>query len=381
MEFKRDIKKFNILIISSGFWPEISPRSFRATELAKEFALQGNDVTVITHKNKDIHDKFESENGVKIIDFGKLKLKKPNLGSGKIGYWINRIISRALSLFFEYPNIQLTYLLKKLLKKHDGYDILISIAVPYPIHWGVAWSRSEKHRIAKIWVADCGDPYMGCDTDSFKKPFYFKYVEKWFMRKTDFISIPVEKAKHGYYKEFHKKIKIIPQGFKIKERQRAKGLRKNNNVPVFGYAGSFIPNKRDPRPFLEYLSTLNKDFKFVIHTTQEDLIRKYKNILGNKLEINSIINREELIEQYSSYDFLVYIDNDSSFAVPSKIIDYAIIKRPVLNITKTVDYEIINEFINGNYSKAMKLPSLEEFKIENVCDKFTNLALERVNEI
>ena len=35
-----------ILIITQAFYPGISPRSFRATELAKELARQGDDVTV-----------------------------------------------------------------------------------------------------------------------------------------------------------------------------------------------------------------------------------------------------------------------------------------------------------------------------------------------
>ena len=41
-------KKKKILLVSNGFYPEISPRSYRATELAKEFYRQGHEVTVIT---------------------------------------------------------------------------------------------------------------------------------------------------------------------------------------------------------------------------------------------------------------------------------------------------------------------------------------------
>ena len=38
----------NVVIISSFFYPVIQPRSFRATELAKEFARKGNRVSIIT---------------------------------------------------------------------------------------------------------------------------------------------------------------------------------------------------------------------------------------------------------------------------------------------------------------------------------------------
>ena len=32
----------------------------------------------------------------------------------------------------------------KVLKQEKGYDLLISIAVPHPIHWGVAMAREKK---------------------------------------------------------------------------------------------------------------------------------------------------------------------------------------------------------------------------------------------
>ena len=46
-----DTKK-RILLVSSGFYPEISPRSFRAAELAAEFVRQGHKVAVHT-KNRE----------------------------------------------------------------------------------------------------------------------------------------------------------------------------------------------------------------------------------------------------------------------------------------------------------------------------------------
>ncbi|MCK5338692.1 MAG: hypothetical protein KAJ50_07770, partial [Bacteroidales bacterium] len=93
-------------------------------------------------------------------------------------------------MFFEYPAIEEMFKVKKILKNENGYDLLISFAVPFPVHWGTAWARTKNHEIAKVWVADCGDPYMGNTNDSFRKLFYFKYPEKWFCKKTDFITIP-----------------------------------------------------------------------------------------------------------------------------------------------------------------------------------------------
>jgi hypothetical protein len=91
---------------------------------------------------------------------------------------------------------------KKLKTENACYDLLISIAVPHTVHWGVAACRSTSHQIANTWVADCGDPYVGQENDSFKVPFYFSWVEKWFMRKADFISVPTNGAIAAYFPEF-----------------------------------------------------------------------------------------------------------------------------------------------------------------------------------
>ena len=54
----------NILVVSSGFYPQISPRSFRTTELVKELSRQGHRVTVFTYRDESVHNKFEEEYGI-----------------------------------------------------------------------------------------------------------------------------------------------------------------------------------------------------------------------------------------------------------------------------------------------------------------------------
>jgi hypothetical protein len=152
--------KIKILIVCNGFYPENSPRANRATELAKEFALQGHKVVVLTPKSSE-HAAFEKKHQIQIKDLGKLNWKVPDFGSSRAGYLLTRMGVRFLQLSVEFPGIELMFKVKKALLKENGYDLLISIAVPYPIHWGVAKVWNKNQPIAKTWVADCGDPYMG----------------------------------------------------------------------------------------------------------------------------------------------------------------------------------------------------------------------------
>ncbi len=364
--------KIKILIVSASFYPQNSPRSFRTTELAKELARQGNSVTVITPKRPEIHDLFEKNYGLVIKDLGKLKWKRVTIKGQGISLLVRRLIFRLSVLLFEYPAIELLWMVQKILKKESGYDLLISVAVPFPVHWGVAASRTERHPIAKTWVADCGDPYMGDTTDSFRKLFYFKYVEKWFCRKTDFITVPIEGAKSAYYPEFHKKIRTIPQGFQLNNLDIPE-YRKVFDYPVFAYTGGFIAGKRDPRPMLGFLSTCSRSFKFVVYTSQSDMILPFKNVLKDKLDIRDYIPREELLKILSGMDFLINFDNNTTTQLPSKLIDYSIAGRPVLNIDSGTDFSGLLEFMNGNYNRKMRLEPLDKYDIKEIAERFTNL--------
>jgi hypothetical protein len=361
-----------ILLVSNGFYPEISPRSYRATELTKEFFRQGHEVTVISKFRDHDYSDFLKEFPVTFKMWNKPVFHKVPDFKQKPFSFFSRGISRFLSLLFEYPGIEEMFLVKKMLKHENTYDLMISFAVPYPVQWGVAWSRSEKHPIAGIWVADCGDPYMGDVLDSFRKPFYFRYLEKWFCRKADFISIPVESARPGYYPEFHHKIRIIPQGFEF-DLILKQGKQHINSIPEFAYAGRFLHGIRDPGLLMQFLTKIDLPFKFYVFTDQPDLINEYREALYGRLIVSEYINRSELITRLSKMDFLINFDNNTPLNVPSKLIDYAIINRPVLNIDRNFSIEDLLAFLNKDYRKRMVLPDRQQYHIKSVSQLFLDL--------
>jgi glycosyltransferase involved in cell wall biosynthesis len=363
--------KKKILIVSHSFFPENSPRSFRTTELAKEFARRGHLVKLITHKKPE-QDELIDEFGFKIKDLGKLKWKPFTVkGSGLIRLF-RRAMVRFSGLLFEYPNIQLMGMVNDALKDESGYDLLISIAMPHPVHWGVASVRSIKHMIAKVWVADCGDPYMGGENDTFKPPFYFKYVEKWFCRKADYVSVPTEGAIQAYYPNFHSKIRVIPQGFRFEDFVSGDDLKKQQ--PNFAYAGGFIQGRRDPTEMLDYLLTLDVDFRFKIYTSSPEIVNPYAKKSNGKIIVLSNIPRTELLKELYQMDFVVNFENAGNKQTPSKLIDYAIINKPVLSIkTNGLNKKAIDEFIAGNYQQQYIINNPTQYRIENVCNQFLAL--------
>lgn len=370
-----EFRKMKILIVSRAFYPENSPRSFRATELVKEFKRQGHDVTLLTEKQDEVHVPFEKEYGVEIKNFGPLRFPEIDISRGnRISKLIKRAIRRGLLLFFEYPKIELVGKVKDALQKESGYDLLISIAVPHPVHWGVARAWRADSPIATTWVADCGDPYMGQTLDSFNKLFYFKYFEKDFCRKADYITVPIEEAKEGYYPEFREKIKVIPQGFKFDEVEINHTAYKKNSVATFAYAGSFIPGGRDPRKFLDYLIAQDKRFKFIIYTKTTGLVEPYLERAEGQIEIRDTIPRKVLLQELSKMDFLVNFENESPLMMPSKLIDYYLTGRPVLSVKSTeVNTKVTDRFLEGDYRDQYHFRNMDRYRIDNVCKQFLNL--------
>jgi hypothetical protein len=362
-----------IAIICNSFWPDVNPRSFRATELTKELARQGHKVNLYKPNVTEAQRKFADEYNFILHDLGLFKREPLINGKSKIKTQFARFFNRFAQLLFEYPDCKLFFLVKNAINKcNSKYDLCISIAVPYSIHWGTAYSIKKNHFATK-WIADCGDPFMGDESDSFRHPFYFKYIEKWFCRKVDWISVPTENSYSGYYKEFWNKIKVIPQGFNFEEVKLANQTH-NYGCPTFGYAGGVIPNYREPFDFLDYLCEISYDFKFVVYTKYPKYFQKYKAKLGNKILINDIADRLAVLYEFSTFDFVVNFDNKGDKQVPSKLIDYHIINKPILNIPfRKFDKAIFNEFIRGDYNNAFKISNPDQYKIENVSKKFLEI--------
>ncbi len=363
-----------ILIVSRSFYPLITPRSFRATELACEFSRQGHDVTVLIPVEGFDYSKFEEKNNIKIKNLGKLHPWENDVGGSGILKLVFKLIRAILILFFDYPSIHISFLVKNALKKENGYDLMISIAAPHSIHWGVAAIRSDENKIAKTWIADCGDPYMGASTSRYPKLFYFKYVEKWFNRKADFITVPVEQAKKAYYEEFRHKIWVIPQGYNYKSIKIYKG-RNKNKVPTFAYAGTFLRNVRDPKYFLEYLVETDIEYRFHVYTNKKQFIEKYRKKLGDKIVIHDKVPRESLLYELSKMDFLVNLENNSMVQKPSKVVDYSYTGRPILNIhPNKLNHNLIEQFLDKNYSGQLIVDNLEQYDISNIAKKYIKLS-------
>ncbi|MBD8490059.1 glycosyltransferase [Echinicola sp. CAU 1574] len=359
--------KKNILIATKFFYPDITPRAFRAFELAKEFSRRGHHVEVLIPERNYCYRNLESKYGFMV----KARVKPtPSLIQGNK---VKAMIRFGLEYFFLYPHILLMENFRNALEKEKGHDLLLSIAYPYPVHFGVAKAISKNRHMAKVWVADCGDPFLKNSLGRLEPPFYFRYIEEWFCGKPDYITVPVPEAKQAYPKKFENKIRVIPQGFDFDDVPQ-NHEEPQNPVPTFAYAGNLSPGLRDPRKLLEFLHRQKAAFKFIIYTKNEKFLLDYEKKLGAKLELRAFVPRNQLLSELGQMDFLVNFENGNSFQKPSKLIDYALLKRPILSLrSNDFNPQLVIDFLDGKYESQYRVENVEEYHIEKVAQQFLDL--------
>ena len=360
-----------IVLIARTIYPLLSPRAFRTTELAKQFARQGHDVVVYAVLGDYDYTLFEKKYGIKVKPI-KMRLATFNSDGNSRYNLLDRIMFHAFHWLIEYPDIEFCWKIPQILQEERNVDLLITIAVPHPIHWGTAIAkRFFKRNFPEKWISDCGDPYLGTAVGR-KHPFYFRYVEDFWGKETDFVTVPLKEACGAYRKNVQNKIRVIPQGFDFSEVELSDKI--DNEIPHFAYAGSIYKGQRDPSSFLAYLCELKQKFVFTVYTKNPQFYQCYKERLGEKLIVKTYVERRQLIYELSKQDFLINLVNPSSVQSPSKLIDYLLTKRPIVDIsTPFVEKNAVERAFHGKFDRKYESVDIQQYNIVNVADKFLSL--------
>ena len=363
-----------ILVISQHLFPIQTPRAHRTTELIKELARKGHEITVYAVLGEYDYSAFEKRHNIRVKNI-KISFQKHAYNSDGNGkrHFVDKVMGRLFGKILEFPNIEFKYSIAKIIGKEKKYDLLISVADPHHIHWGCARAKiMHPKKFPSKWIADCGDPFMNnnLDREHFKR---FEKQERLFSDLCDFITVPIEGAKEGYYEEFRKKIRVIPQGFNFNSIGKSDV---SNKVVSFAYSGVFLSKMRDPYNFLKYLSEIKNDYRFYIFTPHLELVNEFKDVLKEKMIIKKMVPRNELLVFLKDMDFLLNLENvNSSTQTPSKLIDYSIVGRPILSINpENIDTSKINEFLNKDYLRKYVVDNLDQYHISNVAASFIELS-------
>lgn len=377
-----DSKK--ILMVSDACYPELSPRAFRTTELARELAREGHRVTLLIPNRQVFRDDPLQADGLRVIFADGTVEGRGGSAVARRNKSIRRFIPKFAQrwiLYFYCHEFFAKYnpgIFRRLVALDEPFDAVLSISYPAAIHRAVSRAMRRNPNLRHtVTIAEFSDPPFRGDVAPNVFPAYYLILKSW-GRRFDYFTIPVEKALDCYtpYKS-RERIRIIPQGFDLNAVKRRPY--EPNPQPTFAYAGRFYERIRDPRFFFDFLETLDADFCFDLYINYLDpyfaeMIRQAQQRVRGRIVLREALPRERLIERLGAADFLINFDNTTSNATPSKLIDYAMTGRPILSFNdRTFDPDGFRAALRGDYRAQVRGIDLSQYDIRNVAAQFIDL--------
>ena len=338
-----------ILIVSHQFLPHISPRTTRWKLLIDELIKKGNKVSVLTGTNpKDISNKYN------ILYFGNKNIssaintlrkdsnKVENSLMKKNTYNLLKKIYRFIFKSIAWPDYAMFWILTVIKNKSKipkDYDIIISVSLPFTSH--VCASILQKSMSSK-WFMDIGDPFSlkdySIENNRFLYSFLNSYCEKKYYSKADKVIFTHQEVSELHMKKFKIDTSKLAIGHPISIINphfiESSNKFKYTDLPIkIGYFGIFTDGVRDP---YNYLNKVASSFKGKIHHYwyTNDASLKYfsslKNI--NSHTFKTMIPREDALKKMvNNFHILLSIGNKNTYQLPSKVIEYISLGKPVLH--------------------------------------------------
>ena len=356
-----------ILIVTHQFLPHVSPRTTRWKMIVDDLIHRDNQVTILTGSPPD-----ESVNEYEILYFGNKNISSTissirkdannsdqNSSLKKLIYNLLKKVYRFLFKSFAWPDYAMFWAFTIYKNKHRiprDYDYIFSVSLPFTSH--LCASILNKHAID--WIMDIGDPFsLKKDSPENNKLFYSfintRFEKKYYSKSkriifTHYESLLLHRDKFNL--DPNKLIVGHPIS-KIDYDKISESQKYNySSLPInIGYFGIFTEGIRLPNNYLNSIGkNLSQDFHHNWFINDES--RKYfSSYFDNKNhKFNNIIPRNEAIElMVNEMHILLSIGNMNVYQLPSKVIEYIGLGKPVLHFAELSDdpmYKFENLFSN-----------------------------------
>jgi len=392
------MKNKKILIVSHQFLPFVSPRTTRWSLLIDELTNKGNEVTVLTGTDPE-----KIEKNYEVLYFGNKrfssninKVRKDSQDSSnnlpkKFVYSILKKIYRFLFKTFSWPDYAMFWaftIFKNRKSIENKFDIIISVSLPFTSHL-CAYILNK--RISADWFMDIGDPFSLKINSPENNKIIYSYLNKFYEKKfyqnaTKIIFTHNEVAELHQNKFNIDRTKIVI-GYPIallNEKRIKKSMSFNyEDAPLkIGYFGAFTKSVREPNNYITSITNLLDDeIKHEWYINKES--KKYFSSIKNNSshQFLDILPREVALEvMVSKMHVLLSIGNFNKYQMPSKVIEYISLGKPVLHFAEIVDdplYTFNDQFDNLKIINSKTTKNELENYFENI--RKNRLELNRAN--
>ena len=354
------MKNKKILIVTHQFLPQVSPRTTRWSLLIDELINKGNDVTVLSGTDPE-----NIEKNYEILYFGNKqfssninKIRQNSQDSSnnsikKISYSILKKIYRFLFKTFSWPDYAMFWaftVYKNRKRIENDFDIIISVSLPFTSH---LCAHILKKRINAQWYMDIGDPFTLKIYSPENNKIIYSYLNKLFERKF-YQNASKIIFTHNEVAELHQdKFNIdnskIVIGYPIAEVSE-KIINKSANfnykiMPLrIGYFGAFTKSVREPYNYINNIAnSFDEEIEHLWYINEES--KKYFASIINTSshKFLDIVPRDEALEvMVSEVHILLSIGNLNKYQMPSKVVEYLSLGKPVLHFAEINDDPLYN---------------------------------------
>jgi len=394
------MKNKRILIVTHQFLPFASPRTTRWSYLVDELIKKGNEVTVLSGTNPENirknYDILYYGNKQFSANFRKLRQDSKDSTNDlfkKTIYSILKKIYRFLFKTFSWPDYAMFWAItifrnRKRIK--NNYDVIISVSLPFTSH---LCAYILKKRIEADWYMDIGDPFTlkinSAENNKIIYSFLNKIYERKFYRIASKIIFTHKEVAELHQNKFNiDKSKIVIGHPIALVREENLDIASNFNYKIFpikiAYFGAFTKSVREPINYINNIvHLLNKDIEHKWYINDES--KKYFTSIKktSSQQFIDIVPREEALKiMVNEIHILLSIGNLNQFQMPSKVIEYLSLGKPVLHYAEIENDPIYNfeklfdnlKIINNRTSK-----NEIEIYIENIKEKKFELDVEAFN--
>ena len=354
------MKNKKILIVTHQFLPQVSPRTTRWSLLIDELINKGNEVTVLSGTDPE-----NIEKNYKILYFGNKqfssninKIRQNSQDSSnnsikKISYSILKKIYRFLFKTFSWPDYAMFWaftIYKNRKRIENDFDIIISVSLPFTSH---LCAHILKKRINAQWYMDIGDPFTLKTYSPENNKIIYSYLNKFFERKF-YKNASKIIFTHNEVAELHKKkfnidsSKIVigyPIALLNNDIIKSSLSFNYKDTPLkIGYFGAFTKSVREPNNYIINIANslgdktkhewyVNEESKKYFSSINDITLHQFLEILPRKQALDVMVNKIHI---------LLSIGNFNKYQMPSKVIEYLSLGKPVLHYAEIIDDPLYN---------------------------------------
>lgn len=385
--------KQHYLILSYFYAPVVSARAFRWASLAEYWVRQEHQVDVICAWEPGL-DRQEVRNGVNVFRVNtdlqeriRSFYKRGNTTASNIQSqqltsrrrWAKHLIRSVLRGFFFKVYLPLQwpdggFLWRKPavrqarnLVQRIPYDALISVSPHFTAHLvGLDLRRDFPHL---HWLVDNGDPFWFRDIEPPNNQRLYRRLnhqaERNVFQQANAITVTTQQTQTIYadhFAESASKLSVIPPLLSPLSRDdSSEPFFPQDDKLRFVFAGQMYGTVRRPEFLLSVFSALLKtplcervELHFIGNVSlSSDAFQAYSELLGKKIFLHGSVDRSRAMQAMREAAVLVNVGNKTLYQLPSKVVEYASLGKPILNLAQ-IAHDSSSEFFS-TYPAALCL--------------------------